>query len=136
MNQWLYFFTFAAIICTVVYLLYRRGIAVSKSIFAALFVFRSGRDRDRAALDACTGWVQHAGRFRESRTYEFIFDARLSRGSAQVFLLDGKKRRLLKLDRGSPSGRIELNGKSRYYLRWEFADAAGKCELRWYSQTT
>lgn len=127
MNEWLFF----ALAAAVVFLLYRRGFGVTKRIRALLFVFRPGKDGDLAELDACTGWVQHAGRFRESGTYELLLDAPLSRGEARASLLDGKKRPLLELSRHTPSGRIELEGNRRYYLRWEFHGAAGRCSLRW-----
>ena len=87
---------------------------------------------DKARLDACTGWVRHMGRFYESRTYAFVFDAHLTKGDVEVLLLDKKKQTLLKLNRHFPSQTIDLDGrKSRYYLRWEFKSASGKCELRW-----
>lgn len=113
----------------VVYLLYRRGLAVTKSIAAVLFLFRPGRDADRAKLNSCTGWVQHMGRFRRGRTYDFSFEAWLSKGEAEVSLLDRDKRPLLKLNRQSPTGTIKL--EERYYLRWEFQNATGQCELSW-----
>lgn len=115
----------------VVYLLYRRGLAVTKSIAAVLFVFRPGRDADRAKLNSCTGWVRHMGRFRQGRTYEFSFEARLSKGEAEVSLLDRDKRPLLKLNRQSPNGGITLTEDGRYYLRWDFQNATGQCELSW-----
>ena len=105
--------------------------AVSKSIAAILFVFRPCRDADRVILDSCTGWVRHMGRFSESRTYKFTLDAQLSKGNAEVLLLDAKKKPLMKLNRQSSTGTIALDGKNRYYLYWKFKDAAGKCELRW-----
>lgn len=113
----------------VIYLLYRRGLAVTKSIAAVLFVFRPGRDTDQAKLNSCNGWVRHVGRFRQGRTYEFSFEARLSKGEAEVSLLDRDKRPLLKLNRQSPTGTIKL--EERYYLRWEFQNATGQCELSW-----
>ena len=113
----------------VVYLLYRRGLAVTKSIAAVLFVFRPGRDADRAKLNSCSGWVRHMGRFHQGRAYEFSFEARLSKGEAEVSLLDRDKRPLLKLNRQSPTGTIKL--EERYYLRWEFQNATGQCELSW-----
>lgn len=110
---------------------YFRSIAVSKSIAAILFVFRPCRDADRVTLDACTGWVKHMGRFSTSRTYEFTLDVQLSKGDVEVILLDAKKELLMKLNRQSPAGKIDLDAKNRYYLRWEFKGATGKCELRW-----
>lgn len=110
---------------------YLRSIAVTKSIAAILFVFRPCRDADRVTLGSCTGWVKHMGRFSESRTYEFTLDAQLSKGDAEVILLDAKKELLMKLNRQCPTGKIDLDAKSRYYLRWEFEGATGKCELRW-----
>lgn len=51
---------FWAAFCGLMCLLYRRGFAVSKRIRAVLFVFRPGKNADRAALDTCTGRVRHA----------------------------------------------------------------------------
>ena len=110
---------------------YFRSIAVSKSIAAILFVFRPCRDADRVILDSCTGWVRHMGRFSESRTYKFTLDTQLSKGNAEVLLLGAKKERLMKLNRQSPTGTIDLDAKNRYYLRWKFEDATGKCVLHW-----
>lgn len=110
---------------------YFRCIAVSKSIAAVLFVFRPSRNADRASLNSCTGWVRHMGRFSESRTYEFTLDTQLSKGDAAVSLLDAKKVLLMRLSRQSPAGKIDLDARNRYYLRWEFENATGKCTLRW-----
>lgn len=129
MDWWICFFIL--LFCTVMYLLYIKGLAVSKSIQAILCVFRPGKDADRVTLDSCTGWVRHVGRFHGDRTYEFTFDCQLSKGDAEVFLLDRHKQQLLKLNRQFPTGRAELKGKSRCYLHWEFKNATGKCELNW-----
>ena len=108
------------------------AIASTKCIVAILFVFLPGKNRDTAKMDACTGWVRHMGRFYENRTYSFVLDAQLTKGDVEVLLLDKKKQALLKLNRQFPSQAIDLDGrKSRYYLRWEFKSASGKCELRW-----
>ena len=129
MKWWPVLFVLAVL--AVVYLLYRQGFGVSKSIAAVLFVFRPGKNADKVTLDSCSGWVSHAGRFRESRTYAFALDGRLSAGDVDVVLLDKKKQPLLKLDRQSPAAQAELAGNSRYYLRWNFKNATGKCELHW-----
>lgn len=113
----------------VIYLLYSQGLAVTKCIAAVLFAFRPGRDADRAELNSCTGWVRHMGRFHQGRTYEFSFEARLSKGEAEVSLLGRDKRPLLKLNRQSPTGTIKL--EERCYLRWDFQNATGQCELSW-----
>ena len=110
---------------------YFRSIAASKRISAVLFIFRPGKDTDQAALNSCTGWVKHMGRFHESGTYEFTLDAQLSEGDAEVTLLGAKKELLLRLNRQTPAGRINLDTENRYYLRWEFRGASGKCALRW-----
>lgn len=60
-----------------------------------------------------------------------MLDAQLSKGDVELQLLDQEKQPLLKLNRQLMSQRIDLDGKSRYYLRWEFKGATGKCELRW-----
>ncbi len=131
MNKYLYFAAFALLAGIFVYLLYRRGLIVSKSIRAVLFLFQPGDGLDRATVDACTGWVRHAGRFRESRSYVFTLDAQLSAGEAEVLLLDSGKQPLLRLDRHTPTATVQLDGERRYYLHWTFRSAAGKCRLRW-----
>ena len=130
MNIPLFIAAFAAVFAFI-YLLYGQGFAVLRRTRAVMFIFRHGKHADKAALDSCTGWVKHAGRFRESGTYQFFLDARLSTGSVEVLLLDRKKRPLMKLDPQSPTCNIELDMKNRYYLRWEFQNATGTCELRW-----
>ncbi len=129
MKLWLCFFMAAA--CAGMYFLYRQGIAVSKSIRAVLFAFQPSKGADRATLDSCTGWTRHVGRFHRSGTYEFTFDSQLSKGDVDVILLDREKQQLLRLDRQSPTGSVEIDGKNKYYLLWEFKGATGKCELRW-----
>lgn len=115
----------------VIYLFYRRGLAVTKNIAAVLFVFQPGREADRVRLNSCTGWVRHVGRFRGERICRFDFEARLSNGEAEVLLLDRSKRPLLRLNRQSPRGTIQVEEGGRYYLSWEFQNATGQCELRW-----
>lgn len=115
----------------VIYFLYTQGLAVTKIIAAVLFVFRPGRNADRVKINSCTGWVRHMGRFRQGRTYEFSFEARLSKGEAEVSLLDRDKRPLLELNRQFPNSRITLTESGRYYLRWDFQNATGQCELNW-----
>lgn len=110
---------------------YFLGIAITKRIRAILFMFQPGKNGDRAVLEACTGWVRHMGRFYESKTYEFVLDAQLSKGDVEVLLLDKKKQPLLKLSKEFPSRAINLDGNNRYYLLWKFKSASGKCELRW-----
>ena len=112
-------------------LAYILSIAAVKSIRAVLFVFRRGKNWDEARLEACSGYVRHRGNFSESKTYVFVLDAQLTKGDAEALLLDKKKRPLLKLSRQFPSQAIDLDGNSRYYLRWEFRGASGKCALRW-----
>ena len=121
----------AIFLCAVMYFLYGRGIAVSTNIRAVLFMFRPEKNADKVNLDSCTGWVQRVGRFHESSTYELILNTQLSKGEAEFSLLDRKKRPLLKLNRRCPSSRVDLNADSRYYLRWQFTNATGECELRW-----
>ena len=50
---------------------------------------------------------------------------------AVVILLDQKKQQLMRLNPQSPTCKIELDARNRYYLRWEFKGVTGKCELRW-----
>lgn len=122
---------FPLIAVLAVFFLYRRGLMVTKSIRAVLFVFRPGREGDRATLDACTGWIRHACGLQTGRTYEFAFSDHLTRGAAEVLLLDGNRQTVLRLSRQNPAGRVEPEGNGRYSLRWEFQSASGRCELRW-----
>lgn len=111
---------------------YWGAIAATKCIKAILFVFLPGKIGDKVKLDACTGWVRHMGRFYENRTYTFALDAQLTKGEAEVLLLDQKKQPLLKLSMQDPSQSLYLEGEtSRYYLQWKFRHASGKCELHW-----
>lgn len=135
MKTWLCFLTAGSAVCLVVYLLYCRGIAVAKRVTAVLFVFRTGRNGDRASLNSCTGWVRHRGRFRESGIYTFTLDCQLSKGDAAVSLLDKDKRELLRLDRTSVSGTITLCRENRYELYWRFQNATGTCGLYWKSNS-
>lgn len=125
------YLAYIPLIGALIYLLYRQGLAVAKSITAVLFVFRPGKHGDSVSLDSCTGWARHMGRFRQSGTYRFCLDCPLSKGNAVLTLLDRQNRELLRLSRENPAGKIELNGNGRYYLRWEFQNATGNCELRW-----
>ena len=86
---------FVLVICAVVFFLYSQGLVESKKIKAILYVFRPEKDADRVTLDSCTGWVKHAGRFCESRSYEFTIECQLSSGDVDVILLD-KEKQLLK----------------------------------------
>lgn len=131
MGIWVNILVAGLIIWVVMYLLYRSGIAVIEVIAAAVIVFRRGKSGDKVSMVSCNGWIRHVGRFRESRIYQFSLDSQLSKGEVGVLLLDRKKREILRLNSGSPSGRAELQRESRYYLRWEFRNATGKCELFW-----
>ncbi len=130
MNIFLFIAVFVAVVA-VIYILYCQGFAVLKRTAAIMMVFRHGKNADKAAFDSCTGWLKHAGRFHESKTYEFVLDIQLSKGDVEVILLDRKKRELMKLDQQSLTGKIDLDAGNKYYLRWEFKGATGKCELRW-----
>lgn len=83
-------------------------------------------------MDACTGWVRHMGYFYENRIYAFALDTQLTKGNAEVLLLDQNKQPLLKFDRQNPIRSTHLDRQnSRYYLQWKFHSAFGKCELHW-----
>ena len=127
----IYVFVALAVFAVFIYLLYRQGFAVTKSIAAILFIFRPERQADRVSLDTCTGWVRHVGWFHESRIYEFYLNCQLSNGDAEVTLLNSQVQALLRLNRNQPTGVIELEKKARYYLQWDFQRATGKCELCW-----
>ena len=125
------FIAFSVVVFAFIYILYCQGFAVLRRTTAIMIVFRHGKNADKATLDSCTGWVKHAGKFRESKIYEFFLDAQLSKGDVEVILLDRKKQPLMNLTPQSPTYKVELDVRDRYYLRWEFKGATGKCELRW-----
>ena len=125
------FIMFFVVVFAFIYILYCQGFAVLRRTSAIMIVFRHGKNADKATLASCTGWVKHAGKFCESKTYEFFLDAQLSKGNVEVMLLDRKKQPLMKLNPQSPACKIELDVRNRYYLRWEFKSVTGKCELRW-----
>lgn len=131
MNQWLFWLLFAPIFGFAMYQMYCQGIAVSKSVTAVMFIFHPGKDADKARVGSCTGYVRHAGRFRENRSYEFVLDAQLTQGEVEVLLLDQQKRQVLRLNRWHPVDSAALDGSSRYFLHWNFTSATGECELRW-----
>lgn len=130
MNLWPILFILLA--CFLTYYLSKQGILLpSKSIRAIVHIFQPGKDAEKVTLKSCTGWVNRIGRFQESRLYRFDFDGQLSKGDVDVILLDRQRQQLLRLNRQSPTGEIRLDGKGKYYLRWEYKNATGKCELRW-----
>ena len=110
---------------------YFRSIAVTKSITAIMFALHRDRNSDKATMKSCTGWARYMGRFFESGTYELTLDTQLLNGDVGVVVLSKNKESLMKLNRQSPTGKIDLDRKNRYYLQWEFKSATGKCELRW-----
>ncbi len=120
------FIAFFVVVYAFIYILYCQGFAVLRRTVAIIFVFRHGKNADKATLDSCTGWIKHAGRFRESKTYEFFLDAQLSKGNVEVILMDRKKQPLMQLSPQSPACNIELVVINRYYLRWEVNGATGK----------
>ena len=71
------FIAFSVAIFAFIYILYCQGFAVLRRTAAIMLVFRHGKNADKATLDSCTGWVKHAGKFRESKIYEFFLDAQL-----------------------------------------------------------
>lgn len=135
MRLWLGFLVFGTVTGVAAYLLYARGIMVTKMITAVFLVFRTGKNGDRASLNSCTGWVRHVGRFRASGLYTFTLDSHLSKGEAAVSLLDRDKRELLRLDRTSAGGTIALYRENRYDLQWKFQSATGICVLYWESNS-
>lgn len=122
---------FFAVFCPLMYLLYRQGFVMSKSICAVLFALHPRQGGDSAVLDSCNGWARHMVRFRENRAYRFILDPQLSGGTAQVTLLDRHKQPLFTLTPHSPERTAALDPSAGYYLYWEFRGATGRCALRW-----
>ena len=110
---------------------YRQGFLTSKRIAAALFIFRRSENGESATVDSCSGSLRHTVRFPESRSYQFHFHGGLSKGDAEIMLSDAKKQPLLRLNRCAPTGVVKLDKNNKYFLRWEFRKATGRCELSW-----
>ena len=110
---------------------YRQGFLTSKRIAADLFVFRRSENGESATVDSCSGSLRHTVRFPESRSYQFHFHGGLSKGDAEIVLSDAKKQPLLRLNRCAPTGVVKLDKNNKYFLRWEFRKATGRCELSW-----
>lgn len=110
---------------------YRQGFLTSKRIAAALFVFRRSENGESATVDSCSGSLRHTVRFPESRSYQFHFHGGLSKGDVEIVLSDAKKQPLLRLNRCAPTGVVKLDKNNKYFLRWEFRKATGRCELSW-----
>lgn len=129
MKSWIFPLVFVPLAALAMYLFYRQGFVVTKSITAVFFWFQPGKDGDRAELNACSGWVRHM--VRGSGTCEFSLDCQLSKGDAEVLFLNSRKQEILRLDRYMPSGQARLEEDGRYFLRWNFQHATGTCALRW-----
>ena len=110
---------------------YRQGFLTSKRIAAALFIFRRSENGESATVDSCSGSLRHTVRFPESRSYQFHFHGGLSKGDVEIVLSDAKKQPLLRLNRCAPTGVVKLDKNNKYFLRWEFRKATGRCELSW-----
>lgn len=110
---------------------YRQGFLTSKRIAAALFVFRRSENGESATVDSCSGSLRHTVRFPESRSYQFHFHGGLSKGDAEIVISDAKKQPLLRLNRCAPTGVVKLDKNNKYFFRWEFRKATGRCELSW-----
>ena len=110
---------------------YRKGFLTSKRIAAALFIFRRSENGESATVDSCSDSLRHTVRFPESRSYQFHFHGGLSKGDVEIVLSDAKKQPLLRLNRCAPTGVVKLDKNNKYFLRWEFRKATGRCELSW-----
>ncbi len=115
------------------YTLYINGYLVVKAIRALIFrgSVRRWKTRPAARVVACTGSVRKILKFKESRTYQFVFTAEISKGSITAEIQNRHKETILKLDETSPRGVIAVQSGERYYLVVRFKQATGRFELTW-----
>ena len=122
---------FAILFCILMYFLYINGYMIINAKRAAVFIGSiRGKGTCGASFRSCSGYMKRIMRFRESRAYHFVLDAKLVSGEMEVEILDRDKKVILHLDEKSPEATIEADGKKRYTLIFRFKSATGEFKMR------
>lgn len=116
------------------YLFYINGFLIVKAIRALVFrgsARRWWRNNPAAKVISCSGWVRKVIKYKESRQYQFTFDADISKGSITAEIQNRNKEPILTLDAENAQGVLEIDSSERYYLVVRFKKATGSFEMRW-----
>ena len=115
------------------YVLYERGYLPVKSMRSIHFIgnMGAGTNKASAAFGSATGQIRRVLRFKESKSYEFTFKGKISKGTVQAYVLESNKIPELILDDDCPSGIVHAVKGQRYYLVIRFQNAAGEYTLSW-----
>jgi len=114
------------------WLLHSNGLLYMQSKSAVTFMGdgKGRRDRMGFSFTRCNGWIYRVLKVREGGIYRFDLDTKLSKGTVQFQLLDGRKLPLLTLNPDNTRGRSQLE-KGRYFVRMQFTHASGDCAASW-----
>lgn len=127
--------TTAILVCVAlaVYLLYINGYIPVQAKRALVFVgsMGGGRKQCSAEFEVATGTIQRVIRFREPGTVTFRFAGNITKGSVGAFVLDRKRKVLLRLDSECPTGKVYMEMKDRCYLVIKLQKANGNYLIRW-----
>ena len=119
----------AALVCLLLWFLYRSGYTVLRSMHSVSFVGRlCGR---QASFSGCTETMRRIVRFEEARPYRFGIDLQLKKGSLTAELRDKQGNLLFTLSEASPHAEITPDPAMRYTLLFRFAKATGSYSITW-----
>ena len=115
------------------YLLYINAFLVIRAMSALVFLSttRWWSTRPSAKVRSCTGYARKVLKFKESRTYQFSFTSKLSKGSVTAEIQGRNQETLLLLDSEHANGALDVKAGERYYLVVRFKGATGRFELSW-----
>ena len=115
------------------YVLYNQGYLPLKSMSAIHFIgnMGAGTNNASAAFGSATGQIRRVLRFKESKSYEFTFKGKISKGTVQAYVLESNKIPELVLDNECPAGTMHAVKGQRYYLVIRFQNATGEYTLTW-----
>lgn len=117
------------VILGIYYVLYMNGVVSLNGKKAATFMGAPGGKR--ASFSMCNGATKRVIKFKESKTYEFIFTPELSKGDISLTLLDTNKKKVLVLNNNTRTGSVEAEAGKRYFMIIQFRTASGKYEIDW-----
>jgi len=130
-----YFFVWILLPLTIVllfYILWINGYLMLSRKTSKLFIcsFRHNK-RCRIKFACCNGYIKKIVKFKENRSYVFIFNCDVKEGVALVEIQDKNKKLLLHLDSNTPKATLNIDKKCRYYIVLKFEKASGEYELSW-----